>query len=79
MAGRELMLGAASDWAFLVARDMAPQFDKAVQEIGKRFGNRDHTTVMHAIKKVESTLGKDADVDDALRSVTSRLGADRRD
>jgi hypothetical protein len=34
---------------------------------------------MHAIKKVESALGKDADVDDALRAVTGRLRADRRD
>jgi chromosomal replication initiator protein len=47
--------------------------------IGAAFGGRNHTTVLHAIKKVESSLGKDPDVDDALRSVTSRLGADRRD
>ena len=47
--------------------------------IGAAFGGRNHTTVMHAIKKVEASLGTDPDVDDALRSVTSRLGADRRD
>ena len=47
--------------------------------IGAAFGGRNHTTVMHAVKKVESSLGSDPDVDDALRSVLSRLGADRRD
>jgi hypothetical protein len=34
---------------------------------------------MHAIKKVESALGTDPDVDDAIRSLTDRLRADRRD
>ena len=44
--------------------------------IGAAFGGRNHTTVMHAVRKVEAQLGKDADVDDALRSLTDRL-ADR--
>ena len=47
--------------------------------IGQAFGGRNHTTVLHAIKKVESQIGKDPDVDDAVRAVTARLGADRRD
>jgi chromosomal replication initiator protein len=47
--------------------------------IGAAFGGRNHTTVMHAVKKVEASVGKDADVDDALHSVTARLRADRRD
>jgi chromosomal replication initiator protein len=47
--------------------------------IGAAFGGRNHTTVLHAIKRVEAALGKDADVDDAVRAVTSRLRTDRRD
>jgi chromosomal replication initiator protein len=47
--------------------------------IGAAFGGRNHTTVLHAIKKVEAALGKDVDVDEALRIVTTRLRTDRRD
>ena len=47
--------------------------------IGQAFAGRNHTTVLHAIKKVESSLGKDADVDDAVRALTRRLRTDRRD
>jgi chromosomal replication initiator protein len=47
--------------------------------IGAAFGGRNHTTVLHAIKRVEAALGTDADVDDALRAITGRLRADRHD
>ena len=47
--------------------------------IGEAFGGRNHTTVMHAVKKVDAAIGTDVDVDDALRAVTARLRADRRD
>ncbi len=33
--------------------------DKSLPEIGKKFGGRDHTTVMHAVKKVEELIGED--------------------
>jgi chromosomal replication initiator protein len=32
---------------------------KSLPEIGKKFGGRDHTTVMHAVKKVEELIGAD--------------------
>jgi chromosomal replication initiator protein len=28
-------------------------------EIGRRFGNRDHTTVLHAIRKIEQLMTDD--------------------
>jgi chromosomal replication initiator protein len=28
-------------------------------EIGRRFGNRDHTTVLHAIRKIEQLMNDD--------------------
>ena len=28
-------------------------------EIGKRFGNRDHTTIMHAVRKIEELMEQD--------------------
>jgi chromosomal replication initiator protein len=47
--------------------------------IGQAFAGRNHTTVLHAIKKVEAALGRDGDVDDAVRALTGRLRTDRRD
>ena len=28
-------------------------------EIGRRFGGRDHTTVLHAVRKIEGLVGND--------------------
>ena len=33
---------------------------RSLPEIGRRFGGRDHTTVMHAIRKVDELRGTDA-------------------
>lgn len=32
---------------------------RSLPEIGRKFGNRDHTTVMHAVKRVEELQGRD--------------------
>ena len=39
-----------------VPSNMTP---RSLPDIGKRFGNRDHTTVLHAIRKIEGLLSKD--------------------
>ena len=33
---------------------------RSLPEIGRRFGNRDHTTVLHAIRKVEQLMADDS-------------------
>jgi chromosomal replication initiator protein len=33
---------------------------RSLPEIGRRFGGRDHTTVLHAVRKIESLTGQDA-------------------
>jgi len=33
---------------------------RSLPEIGRRFGNRDHTTVLHAIRKIEQLMSDDA-------------------
>jgi chromosomal replication initiator protein len=33
---------------------------RSLPEIGRRFGNRDHTTVMHAVARVTELMGRDA-------------------
>jgi chromosomal replication initiator protein len=32
---------------------------RSLPEIGRKFGGRDHTTVMHAVRKVEELCGCD--------------------
>lgn len=43
-----------------VAMYLAKQFtQRSLPEIGRKFGGRDHTTVLHAVKKVEELMGKE--------------------
>jgi chromosomal replication initiator protein len=39
-----------------LAKTMTP---RSFPEIGKRFGGRDHTTVLHAVRKVEELAAAD--------------------
>jgi len=46
--------------------------DNSLQKIGKQFGNRDHTTIMNSLKKIETLMKKDPDtkaVIDELRDL----------
>ena len=40
---------------------LAKQLTRArLPEIGRRFGNRDHTTVMHAVSRMAELMAEDA-------------------
>src|SRR3712207_1875979 len=39
---------------------------RSLPEIGRRFGGRDHTTVLHAVRKIEKELGDDAVLSEEL-------------
>ena len=44
-----------------VAMYLAKQLtQRSLPEIGRRFGNRDHTTVMHAVSRVSELMAADA-------------------
>ncbi|WP_349359049.1 chromosomal replication initiator protein DnaA [Stappia sp.] len=43
--------------AMYLAKMMTP---RSLPEIGRRFGNRDHTTVLHAVRKIEDLTRNDA-------------------
>ncbi len=43
--------------AMYLAKMMTP---RSLPEIGRRFGGRDHTTVLHAVRKIEGQMGSDA-------------------
>ncbi|HEX7601417.1 MAG TPA: helix-turn-helix domain-containing protein, partial [Polyangiaceae bacterium] len=44
-------------------------------ELGRAFGNRDHTTVMSAVRKVEGLRGADPEVRAHLEAIERKLGA----
>jgi chromosomal replication initiator protein len=47
--------------------------DGSLPNIGKAFGNRDHTTVMYAVQKVAQQMSDEGEVYSAVRTLTTRL------
>lgn len=45
----------------------------SLQEIGKAFGGRDHTTVLHAAKKVKSLLETDSEIKESFYQLKKKL------
>ena len=46
---------------------------RSLPEIGRRFGGRDHTTVLHAVRKIESLADKDQSLADELEVLKRML------
>jgi chromosomal replication initiator protein len=46
---------------------------RSLPEIGRRFGGRDHTTVLHAIRRIEQLRAEDADLDADIKALEARL------
>jgi chromosomal replication initiator protein len=69
-------------WARQVAMYLArEQTGEMLPAIGRRFGGRNHTTVMHACKRTAERIARDPEAYEAVRRLTDRLrapGADRR-
>jgi chromosomal replication initiator protein len=58
--------------AMFLAKELTP---KSLPCIGKHFGNRDHTTVMHAIKRVNLLRVTDGEIADDIDALRERLAA----
>lgn len=46
---------------------------RSLPEIGRKFGNRDHSTVIHAVKRIEDLRAKDAEIDGAVKALMRAL------
>ncbi len=46
---------------------------RSLPEIGRRFGGRDHTTVLHAVRKIENLLGNDTALADEVDGLKRQL------
>lgn len=47
---------------------------KSLPEIGHGFGHRDHTTVLHAIRKIDELSRSDPDVQETIMEIEKMLG-----
>jgi chromosomal replication initiator protein len=52
--------------AIYICRDMTKA---SLPEIGKRFGGKDHTTVIHSVKKIEACISQDPDMKATLEVI----------
>jgi chromosomal replication initiator protein len=46
---------------------------RSLPEIGRRFGGRDHTTVLHAVRKIETLAGNDTTLAEEIESLKRQL------
>lgn len=56
--------------AMYLAKQLTP---RSLPNIGRLFGNRDHTTVIHAIRQIERLILADSSMADAVRELDARL------
>ncbi len=49
----------------------------SLPRIGYRFGRRDHTTILHAVRAVEKHIGSEDELGVAVREISARLDAKR--
>ena len=56
--------------AMYLSKQLTP---KSLPDIGRRFGGRDHTTVIHAVKQIERLRACDAELDADIRLLTRQL------
>ena len=69
-ASRRRGVVVARDVAMYLARQLTT---KSLKQIGRYFGGRDHTTVLHGCRKTESLIRTDAGTQDAVLSLRQRL------
>jgi chromosomal replication initiator protein len=59
--------------AMYLARELT---DQSLPAIGRHFGGRNHSTVLHAHRRIASELGKQPKTTDAVERARSTLGAE---
>jgi len=56
--------------AMYLSKQLTP---KSLPDIGRRFGGRDHTTVIHAVRRIEKLRASDSELDADIRLLTRQL------
>lgn len=68
--GRAQSIATARQIAMYLCRDLT---DASLPKIGQQFGGRDHTTVMHANRKIKDLMSRDRDVYTKVTELTNRI------
>ena len=45
----------------------------SLPDIGRKFSNRDHTTVIHAVKKIDELIKKDNEIRQSINEIKKRI------
>ena len=69
-SSRSRMLVSARQMAMYLCRELT---DLSLPKIGEKFGNRDHTTVMHADRKIRTQMAEKLTVYNQIAELTSRI------
>ena len=57
-----------------IAMYLAKQYTtNSLPDIGRKFSNRDHTTVIHAVKKIEGLIKSDNEINHSVAEIKKRL------
>jgi chromosomal replication initiator protein len=56
--------------AMYLAKQLTP---RSLPEIGRRFGGRDHTTIMHGVRKIEELMAQDTQMAEDLQMLRRQL------
>jgi chromosomal replication initiator protein len=56
--------------AMFLSKTLTP---RSLPEIGRRFGGRDHTTVLHAVRKIEKAVGEDRGLNEEVELLKRML------
>ena len=57
-----------------IAMSLAKQHTtNSLPDIGRKFSNRDHTTVIHAVKKIDELLKKDNDIRESVATLRKKI------
>ena len=72
--GAQIVLEASGDRAVLAIRAGRSRFTlQTLPEIGRRFGGRDHTTVLHAVRKIENLVSTDTALAEEIELLKRQL------
>jgi chromosomal replication initiator protein len=74
-ASRSRVIANARQMAMYLCRELT---DLSLPKIGEKFGNRDHTTVLHAEKKIRAQMAERLAVYNQISELTSRIRARAR-
>ena len=72
--GRKRDLMEARQTAMYLIRRMT---NLSLNDIGKEFGDRDHSTILHSLDKVESTMRSDPAFAEKVKEITTNINAKR--